>query len=106
MHGMCSAGGPAWLLCTSDSYAGGDGLAGFDPAVLQGSRKLLAAKKAAILYFEYNVWNLWATTALKVLKLCSNCSTTTTSLLVDICVTSLLAGCGCPAGGPGLQLLL
>jgi hypothetical protein len=39
--------------------------AGFDPAVLQGARKLLAAKRAAVVYFEYNVWNLWASTALK-----------------------------------------
>lgn len=38
---------------------------GFDPAVLQGARGLLAAKGAAVVYFEYNIWNLWKTTALK-----------------------------------------
>lgn len=43
----------------------GASTAGFDPAVLQGARKLLAAKGAAIVYFEYNIWNLWKTTALK-----------------------------------------
>jgi hypothetical protein len=78
------------LTAALGDHIGACVVAGFDPAVLQGARKLLAAKKAAILYFEYkcvlffescsssilffeykcvlfecSVWNLWATTALK-----------------------------------------
>jgi FkbM family methyltransferase len=38
---------------------------GFDPAVLKGATRVLQAKQAAIVYFEYNKMNLWRTVNLK-----------------------------------------
>ena len=49
-------------------------VAGFDPAVLQGARKLLAAKKAAILYFEY-----------KCVLFFKSCSDSSPILRVQVC---------------------
>ena len=81
VHGICSAEEvhPAHEQL-SDSRCGcvtvllHADVAGFDPAVLQGARKLLAARKAGILYFEY-----------KCVLFFESCSDSSPVLRVQVC---------------------